>query len=66
MKTDVNGCSTTKAGQEQYDFFYSKLARGDRVQYDYRTPKGKLFSCVAASLDAARMKRDLWLEKQDA
>lgn len=61
MKTDVDGCSTTKAGDEQYEEFYSSIARGLRVQYDYRTPEGKLFSCVAKTLDAARDKRDKWL-----
>lgn len=61
MKTDVNGCSTTKAGQERHEEF--KSPRGKRVQYDYRTPQGKLFSCVANSLAEARQRRDNWLAK---
>jgi hypothetical protein len=64
MKTDVNGCSTTAAGQEQWEEYYSIVLKKNLVQYDYRTPEGKLFSCVAKSLEAARAKRDNWLEKQ--
>jgi hypothetical protein len=61
MKTDVNGCSTCQPGQEQWEEFrlFSKLY----IQYDYRTLDGKLFSCIAPSLDAARTKRDMWLTK---
>jgi hypothetical protein len=66
MKTDINGCSTTARGQEQYEEYYSSIAREYRIQYDYRTPEGKLFSCVAKTLEAARAKRDAWLEKQKA
>lgn len=65
MKSDVNGCSTTKAGQEQWEEYYSNTSRGWRVQYDYRTPNGKLFSCVAINLEAARQKRDKWLSNQE-
>ncbi len=66
MKTDVNGCSATAAGHEQWEEFYSSIAGGMRVQYDYRTSQGKLFSCVAKSLEAARTRRDAWLIKQSA
>lgn len=64
MKTDLNGCSTTVNGQEQYEDYFSELSKAWRVQYDYRTPEGKLFSCVAIDLEAARAKRDAWIEKQ--
>jgi len=64
MKTDVNGCSTTANGQEQYEEFRSP--RGERVQYDYRTPAGELFSCVAKSLADARHRRDKWLTTKSA
>lgn len=40
-----NGISTTHAGQEQYETFYSSH-RGrkiSRVMYDYRTQDGELF-----------------------
>jgi hypothetical protein len=63
MKTDVNGCSTTAPGQEQWEEYLS-ISGETRIQYDYRTPEGKLFACVAKSLEAAREKRDNWLEKQ--
>lgn len=64
MKSDVNGCSTCPAGQEQYEWFSSPLFSGNeqRVQYDYRHTDGKLFSCVAPTLEAARQKRDKWLD----
>ena len=61
MKDDINGCSTTQAGQEQYEEF----RHGGRkfIQYDYRTPAGKLFSCVAKTLSEARNRRDKWAMK---
>ena len=61
------GVSTTEAGQEQYEEFKTRLGRKTvtRVQYDYRTPDGELFSCVGADLAACRAKRDAWLAKQD-
>jgi len=61
MKSDIDGCSTTARGQEQYEEYFSTLARDQRVQYDYRTPEGRLFSCVAKTLDEARRRRDTWL-----
>ncbi len=45
--------------------FWSSLARGQRVQYDYRAPDGRLFSCVAKSLEVARNRRDAWLAAID-
>ena len=63
MKNDLNGCSTCQNGQEHYETFYSEIKRKDLVQYDYRTESGKLFSCVALSLNIAREKRDAWLSK---
>jgi hypothetical protein len=64
MKTDVCGCSTCSNGTEQYEEFYSSISRGTRIQYDYRTPDGKLFSCVAKTLELARSRRDTWLAAQ--
>lgn len=63
MKTDNHGCSTCPIGGEQYEGFFSPIARVTRIQYDYRTPQGKLFSCVADTLDEARQRRDKWLKK---
>lgn len=62
-----NGISTTKAGQEQYETFYSSR-RGykvTRVMYDYRTQDGDLFSVVAPTLRECRHKCDEWLAKQN-
>jgi len=64
MKTDVNGCSTCGAGEEQWEEFYSAILGGTRVQYDYRAPDGKLFSCIARTVEAARERRDAWLRQQ--
>jgi hypothetical protein len=59
MNTDVKGCSTCQAGTEQYQNFHY---RGTIfVQYDYRMHSGKLFSCVAPTLEKCREKRDAWL-----
>ncbi|MBL7086454.1 MAG: DUF3873 family protein [Candidatus Cloacimonetes bacterium] len=62
MRDDVNGRSSTLAGQEKYEFFDTR--RGNKVQYDYRTIDGVLFSVVAGTLEQARNRRDVWLEKQ--
>jgi hypothetical protein len=59
MKTDVNGCSAVKDGEEDYQMF---SARGKVfVQYDYKTVEGKPFFCVCATLEKCRIKRDEWL-----
>lgn len=62
-----HGISTTQAGQEQYETFYSSH-RGkkiSRVIYDYRTQEGDLFSVVAPTLKECRQKRDEWLAKRN-
>ena len=61
------GISTTQAGQEQYETFYSshRGRKVTRVQYDYRTHEGELFSVVAPTLRECRHKRDEWLAKQN-
>jgi len=64
MKTDVNGCSTCPAGEEQWEEYYSPALRKNLVQYEYRTPDGELFSCVARNVEAARERRDAWLRQQ--
>ena len=68
MKADVNGSSTTAAGQEQCGYFEVQVGRATRhmVQYDYRTPDGRLFSCVALNVDDARKRRDAWLSEEVA
>lgn len=59
MKTDIQGCSTCPRGEERYEVYHSSA--GERVQYDYRTRNGSLFSCVAKTLKDARRKRDAWI-----
>nr|DAT61953.1 MAG TPA: hypothetical protein [Caudoviricetes sp.] len=63
---DNRGCSVCEAGKENYTTFSTRLGRKQvkRVQYDYRTPEGDLFSCVGQSLDDCRRKRDEWLANQ--
>lgn len=53
MKTDINGTSTCPPGEERCK---------NLIQYDYRTPDGKLFSTIAKTLKQARLNRDRWLE----
>lgn len=60
MKTDINGCSTSVPGSEQYESF--TMGRKQYVQYDYRTPDGELFSCVRHTLTQCRAARDKWQE----
>ena len=62
MKSDVMGCSTCEAGDESYETYYSRASMRNLVQYDYRTPEGRLFSTVAPSIEKCRERRDLWLK----
>lgn len=66
MRTDINGVSSTKPGEEQWEEFFDRGLGRSLVQYDYRTPEGRLFSCIAPSLERARAKRDKWLERNSA
>ena len=66
MKTlTENGVTTTQAnGQENYvTFSPSHRPNQTFYQYDYRHTNGKLFSCVAPSLEKCRTKRDNWLNE---
>lgn len=70
MKTDIQGVSQCPPGSEQWEEYAdSLLSRGRnklpvmRVQYDYRTPDGQLFSTIAPTLEIARKRRDDWLGK---
>ena len=60
MKTDKNGCSTCPIGKEQYEYFESNGK--SYIQYDYRDCSGKLFSCVAKTLEDARKRKDNYLD----
>lgn len=62
MKADRDGCSTCPAGEERFEPFTRD--RQKFVQYDYRTPDGQLFSCVARTVQKARLQRDAWLSNQ--
>jgi hypothetical protein len=57
-------------GHEQHETFTAPGRMGkpgpERCQYDYRRHDGELFSCVAASLEAAREKREDWLTRRTA
>lgn len=63
MKTDIDGCSTIPAGKEQYEVFTVRCGM-QRVQYDYRTVSGELFSCIGKTLEECREKRSKWLASQ--
>lgn len=68
MRTDIKGCSTCQAGSENYETFHIRRPGRTitRVQYDYRHTDGKLFSCVAATLEDCRDRRDIWLKDKEA
>lgn len=51
-----------KPGEEQYEKFNTPSST-ERIQYDYRTYDGQLFSCIARNLVIARAKRNEWLGK---
>jgi hypothetical protein len=62
---DAQGCSTTQdPSQEQYEQFTSKIDRKTRVQYEFRSPWGELFTTVAPDLATARARRDKWIEQK--
>lgn len=61
MKTNVNDWSTCRPGEEQWEESVSSLTGQSRVQYDYCSPDGVHFSCVAPTLEEARQHRDRWL-----
>jgi hypothetical protein len=63
MESDIHGCSTCSIGEESWEEFKSSLFKNrTMIQYDYRHTNGKLFSCIAANLKAARQRRDEWLK----
>ena len=61
-----NGVTTTKMlGQEQYEYFKHAGRQVKYCAYDYRHTDGKLFSCVAPSLEIARKRKDKWLQDKE-
>ena len=68
QKMTINGVSTcTIAGAEKYEKYQSGIGRKRRtlVQYDYRHADGELFSCVCATLEECRKKRDEWMKRKE-
>jgi hypothetical protein len=63
MKTDKNGCSTTKKGEEQYEIFYTPRKK-KMFQYDFRNESGELFSCIGLTLAECRQKKKDYFEAQ--
>lgn len=60
MTLDPKKCA---AGSEQWEEFPSATKKNlVLIQYDYRNTKGKLFSCIAMTLEEARSRRDEWAE----
>ena len=53
--------SDLQPGEEQHQYFYSRISKKHLLQYDYRDGDGKLFSCVAKDLETAHQRRDEWL-----
>ena len=60
MKSDIQGTSTCPIGAEQYEEFKDSLHPSGAVQYDYRHTDGRLFSCVAPTLEKARDRCMAW------
>ena len=55
MKLTESGCSTTKTpGTFRYEWFKFTAARGFRVQWDYRSTTGKLYSGIARTVEIAK------------
>lgn len=51
-------------GQEQYEYYFSRLLKRQMCQYDYRDIDGELFSTVASTLEIARNRRNKWLQEK--
>jgi len=51
-----------KPGQEQHDTFIPVTCRKGvkKVQYDYRSLSGELFSCVGKNLEYCQELRKIW------
>ena len=66
MNNHLPTISTCPIGEEQYVEFADRNKRGHliRVQYDYRHTDGVLYSTIADDLEAARARRDAWLERR--
>lgn len=64
MNNHLPTISICPIGGEQYVEFEDRTKRGHpiRVQYDYRHTDGILYSTIADDLEAARARRDAWLE----
>lgn len=60
MKSDINGCSTCSRGVESFEEYYSDVIKKKLVQYDYRHPTGRLFSCISPTVEKARQRREKW------
>lgn len=64
------GVSRCAPGEERYEYFtvsdpvVRRRDGGERVQYDYRTRDGKLFSTIAKTLEICRERRDAWIQNQ--
>ena len=56
-----NGCSVCDKGKENFREYKSPVTKKYYIQYDYRTPEGKLFTCVKPTLEKCREARDNWL-----
>ena len=63
METDITRVSTRVVEDEQYERFYSPLIHQKLIYYNFRTPDGKLFTCISRTLANARARRDAWLKK---
>ncbi|MHB1651690.1 MAG: DUF3873 family protein [Desulfitobacteriaceae bacterium] len=50
--------------QEQHENYTNRISKKKQCQYDYRASNGELFSTVTLTLEAARTKRDQWLQKK--
>lgn len=62
MKSDIKGVSQCKPGQENFETF--DYGKKEYITYDYRTESGKLFSCIAPTVEKCRVKRDRWAQEE--
>lgn len=53
MKTDRQGCSTCRPGQELYETYRSQTGKV-LVQYEFRDVDGELFTTIAPTLEEAQ------------
>jgi hypothetical protein len=62
----MNDVNKTKLGTESYTIFSPAKRRNKTFyHYNYRHTNGRLYSCVADSLEECHHRKDVWLKENN-